>query len=120
MQALGNFLLLSALLLLGLVVIQVAAFLSTAVFHVDVDWLPKGFPTSFPIVALPGQNAVETGLSYFSATMGSLLWIFEIGIAVALLFTGRRILAGERKFQLEEKEAIDRAASSDRTADPID
>jgi hypothetical protein len=110
MQILGNFLRVSGALLLLLVVAEIGAFLSTAVFHQDVDWIPKGFPSFFPLVVIPGKEAVETGLSYFSAVMGSLLWIFESAFAVALIVTGHRIVRSDVKYRLEEKEAIDRTS----------
>ena len=50
----------------------------------------------------------------FNMTLGSLLWLFELGLAVLLITTGRRITASERRRVVDEQQAIDRILSQRR------
>lgn len=101
MKALGIFVALSGAVLLGWIAVQIAAFIRTATFSPDADFTTQ-------VLLIPSPESLRDTMFYFNATLGGLLWVVEAGIAVALIVTGRRILAHERREQIAEKRAIER------------
>ena len=99
----GLFLRISGLALFAVMTVQLAAFLSTAVYDTGPLRLE-----GFWIFRWPSKAAVEDTFFFFDAIMGSLLWVFEFGLGALLIVTGRRITARERGDRLAEEQAIER------------
>ena len=113
MKILGVFVALSGAAVLIWVFAQLVLFLSAAVFFPNADWRPD----DWFFLVLPSNQSFQNSLFYFNSIMGSLLWLVETALAVALIITGRRIVATERRHQHEEKQAIDRIVQDQRQRD---
>lgn len=101
------FLRLCGLGLLVLVAVQVAATLWTVTFDTDPMQMLELW-----VFAVPSRSVVHNSLFYFDLIMGSLLWIFETGIAIVLMSIGGRMGRADRRAREEEQEAISRVLAA--------
>ena len=107
MIVLGRLMLLSGAAVLAWVFLQIGGFLSTAAVHPDA--LPEW---GWVLIPIPSGESVDNGFFYFNAIVGSLAWLVEIGLAVLLIITGRRMISAERGLRAEDQRAIEQIKRS--------